>query len=516
MIVVKFGGTSLAGTERLRAAARIVAALRAEQPVVCVVSAMSGVTDTLLTIADLMMKKSETQAQTLLTALIQQHEQVTRSLTTTRSSAVTTAGSVAETTPSLAAGYAALRADLERLAALRERPDDHETQHALAAFSGWGERLSVHLFALALAAEGIAAAPCTGEPVVMVDLTPGPSPIGEGRTGVPCSPLPRTGEGLGVGLPSWEQLRPSVAATREWLAPEIATQLAAGCVPVLPGYLARTAEGLVTTLGRNGSDYSAALIAAALGAGRLHLYSDVAGVHRADPRAVPDAALLSALSYADAAEMSAMGARVLHPQTLRPLAAAGIPLYLHSSFVPETPGTVIGTPAMIQADAVHDTPFDTSLTRPAWVVIARSVTSAHPLFGYLQHAGDTDDQADGLVEVTGLFLRHADLPAQEDDHLHTYFAALHQSPADAVSGYPCYPGDGAVSGALALLAGTPRPLRLALSARYISVAVPMAESAATQRRLYHALLHADERAILNMPQAADEPAHGLAERRRSS
>ncbi len=100
---------------------------------------------------------------------------------------------------------------------------------------------------------------------------------------------------------------------------------------MLPGYLALRKTAQYTTLGRNGSDHSAAVIAAALDASAVYMYSDVAGVYQADPRIIAGARLLAALTYDEAATIAASGARVLHPATLPPLAQRGIPLYLRSA-----------------------------------------------------------------------------------------------------------------------------------------------------------------------------------------
>ncbi len=476
MIVVKFGGTSLAGTERLRAAARIVAAHHRDQGVVCVVSAMAGVTDLLLRTTELATTGATGWHQTL-TELRARHEQTLTTLTTT-----TTIGAAVPTTAlAFETAWAALEADFARLT---ERPftTDAARAHAVAAFSGWGERLSVLLFSAALAAEGVPAEAFADEPVLLVE-----------RTG--CRAETPAGAGpQGDDVP-WEWLAPSVAATRETLSLRLAEPLAAEHVPVLPGYLARTADGLVTTLGRNGSDYSAAVVAAALGARALYIYSDVAGVHRADPRVVPEAELLPALTYADAAEIAALGARVLHPATLRPLAAAGIPLHLRGVFAPQAHGTDIGP-------AAHVHTLQGSL--PAWVVVARPLTPDRPLFG------TPADWEPGLVEVAGQFLRHGDLDAREDDH-------LHGTAQDAASSGPAgQPEDGPISGALALLAAAPRPLGLALSGRRISVAVPAEEAPTTQRRLYAALVRTGVRAVRRGRAPRIFGAARPAERRRSS
>ncbi len=284
-------------------------------------------------------------------------------------------------------------------------------------------------------------------------------------------------------------LAPSVAATRGLLVPRLAGTPHNEVVPVLPGYLACARDGLVTTLGRNGSDYSAAVIGAALRAEAVYLYSTVAGIHRADPQVMPEADVLPALTYADAAEAAALGARVLHPATLRPLAAAGIPLRLRSTLSPQEPGTDVG-PARLSPAARSE--------RGEWVVTAHSLPPGCP------PRDMRPEWEPGLVEVTGLFFRHAEWEAHEDDHLSA------DEPFVTGSNSRGERRDGPVSGALALLTAPSPPVSLALSAQRISVAVPAAESVATQRRLYAALARADARA------GRRQDAETLTERRRTS
>jgi aspartate kinase len=452
VIVVKFGGTSLAGTERMRAAARIVAAHRRDQSVVCVVSAMAEVTDMLIRTMS-QVTSGDTTWQATLAEISMRHQRTWVELTSTT-------GIVPTTTPRFEAAWAALEADLRHLVTTTETTAAAHA-HALAAFSGWGERLSVLLFSAALAAEGLTPAPYVGEPVVMLAVAHVADRLVDARA------CPR-----GENIP-WQCLAPSVEATHDALAPHLAGALQADSIPVLPGYLARTVDGAVTTVGRNGSDYSAALIAAALRAGAVYLYSNVPGVHQADPHVVPEAAVLPRLTYADAAEIAALGARVLHPATLYPLAAAGIPLRLRSSWHPDMSGTEIGPVGLMPVE--HE-------------VDARWVVAAHPLKDDRPLAAIPLDWEPGLVEVTGLYLRHADWEVVADGHVSA------QTPLASPSQQPSERKDGPISGALALLTAAPPPLGLIVSGRRISVAVPPAESVATQRRLYHALVRADARA----------------------
>ena len=497
MIVVKFGGTSLAGTERMRAAARIVAAHRRDQSVVCVVSAMAGVTDALIRIAEQITTiTTGLTGITLLDEIRIRHLETITALTTT----TTITGSIPTITRGFETAWEALEADL---AQLRDTPftSDEARAHAAAAFSGWGERLSVLLFSAALEAEGLPVFRHPAEPVVLVE-----------RPGAAGAAYDDDGElrarPTGPDVP-WEWLAPSVRATREELTPLLAGPLAAGLTVVAPGYVAHTREGWVTTLGRNGSDASAALIAAALGAKAVYLYSDVAGLRRTDPRVMPEAALLPALTYADAAELATLGAKVLHPATLRPLVAAGIPLHLRSAFHPEEQGSDIVTAAHLAQMRAHSTVADgASAGHTPWVVVAHPLSANNPLLGLRAEA-----DLSGLVEVVGVFLRHAEMEAREDDHLD--YDPSPSVTADAPA-RPGAAGNGPVSGALALLSEAPLPIALSLSARRISVAVPAEDAPATQRRLYQALLHADERSNRQSEHAVEQEYQPAGEWRRTS
>ncbi|MGQ0732681.1 MAG: bifunctional aspartate kinase/homoserine dehydrogenase I [Acidobacteriota bacterium] len=110
---------------------------------------------------------------------------------------------------------------------------------------------------------------------------------------------------------------------------------------IVPGFVARDAKGSQTTLGRNGSDYSASIFGALLGAADIHIWTDVDGILSADPSRVPDARLVAALSYEEAMELAYFGAKVLHPQTMAPAVAGRIPIRIRNTFRPEAPGTLI-------------------------------------------------------------------------------------------------------------------------------------------------------------------------------
>lgn len=313
MIVVKFGGSSLAGPERMLAAARIVARHSRTEPLVCVVSAMAGVTDQLFAIARLAARGDSDWRETYVTVRAQ-HEQTLASLSS--------AGNDTET-DELARLWRMLESDAAALASIGNAT---EREEAVAVFSAWGERLSVIMFAAALTCVGTEAAAFEDAPVIVE-------------------------HNVRYTSPRWIA---SVLATSLWLRDPVTNLMQYGKTPVLPGYLALTQDGAYTTLGRNGSDHSAAIIGAALDARAVYIYSDVAGIYDADPRVVPGAGLLPSLSYDEATAIATRGARVLHPATLPPLAQRGIPLYLRSAFDPEASGTDIGVvcPPPPRGDAI--------------------------------------------------------------------------------------------------------------------------------------------------------------------
>jgi bifunctional aspartokinase / homoserine dehydrogenase 1 len=139
----------------------------------------------------------------------------------------------------------------------------------------------------------------------------------------------------------WGPLGPAV----QW---PVSRERAAALVPagstdtlIIPGFIARTPDGVQTTLGRNGSDFSASIFGDVLNASEIHIWTDVDGVLSADPRRVPDATVIDSLSYHEAMELAYFGAKVIHPQTMAPAVTKGIPIWVRNTFAPETPGTLI-------------------------------------------------------------------------------------------------------------------------------------------------------------------------------
>jgi aspartate kinase len=184
------------------------------------------------------------------------------------------------------------------------------TPRALDAISGIGERLSAPLVAAAITELGIRGVAVSATEVIVSD-------------------------------PHHGRAEPLMAPTRAKAESRLRPLLAQNIVPVVTGFIAATSDGIQTTLGRGGSDYSATILGAALDAQETIIWTDVDGVKTADPRLVPEAQTIPEISYNEAAELAYFGAKVLHPNTLRPVTAAGVPVWIRNSFAPEKPGTKI-------------------------------------------------------------------------------------------------------------------------------------------------------------------------------
>jgi bifunctional aspartokinase / homoserine dehydrogenase 1 len=140
----------------------------------------------------------------------------------------------------------------------------------------------------------------------------------------------------------WTALGPTVRWEESRARASRAIPADASATLVIPGFIARDENGLQTTLGRNGSDFSASIFGDLLDADDIHIWTDVDGVLSADPGRVPDATVIDALSYQEAMELAYFGAKVIHPQTMAPAVLKGVPIWIRNTFAPEKPGTLIG------------------------------------------------------------------------------------------------------------------------------------------------------------------------------
>jgi len=355
--ILKFGGTSVGSGERIRRVASIIAhaANDAEEafPVI-VVSAMSGVTDQLLRIARYACTSEHTE-EARLAPILNELEALKHRHFEAAEKAVQKQENRNPLQHDLERAFAALEEDIASIGAFSGGcgaridsfapltsivPVDTSSgegdvpqgsrgeiyrvptglNHYASALAAWGERLSVLLVAAAAHDIGVKASPVCQE-VIITDLPPDDIHQRQG-TVIGADPLP-------------EETR---CNARALIAPLVEQRV----VPIVAGFIGRTTSGVVMTLGRNGSDYSATVIGAALDCVEVSIYTDVDGVMTADPRVVMNTRLLPRLSYAEAARLSWFGAKVLHPRTLIPVAHRNIPVRVRNTFRPHLRGTVVG------------------------------------------------------------------------------------------------------------------------------------------------------------------------------
>ncbi|MBM5811786.1 MAG: bifunctional aspartate kinase/homoserine dehydrogenase I [Gammaproteobacteria bacterium] len=340
--VHKFGGSSLADADCFRRVASIIEALL-QTRVAVVLSACRGVTDELIGIVGAAEKLDEQGYRATLERLRARHT-----------------GIAQELLPEPARGHYLERlnadlSDLERImhAVTLVRSAGADVRDVAA---GYGELWSSRLFAAWLAARGQRA------PVVWVDA--------RDIVVVEWGPLgPRV---------QWQR---SAALARERIAVEAEATL------VIPGFVATGPRGVQTTLGRNGSDFSASIFGALLEAGEIVIWTDVDGVLSADPRRVPDAKVIDSMSYNEAMELAYFGAKVIHPQTMAPAVAGSIPIRIRNTFAPELPGTLIQQKSDSALVVKGITSIeDTALINVEGAGMIGVPGTAHRLFGALREA----------------------------------------------------------------------------------------------------------------------------------
>ncbi len=285
VIVMKFGGTSVGSAERIDGVYRIVSAYRARNPIV-VVSALSGITDQLLRACNDSLNGQAPHR--LADAIRERHETVCSQLEIAS----------ADLTPYFRELEEILRG-IHYIGEVTAR-----TRDRVASF---GERLSARIVAAAMRARGLdAEAMDAGDCGLLTS-----SDFGQARV------LPEAADALAGTFATYTR------------------------VPVVTGFIGKDGHGNITTLGRGGSDFSAAIIGAAVGVEEIQIWTDVPGIMTADPRIVPNAQVLPAVTFAEAAELAYFGAKILHPRTIEPAVRKNIPVVVKNSFAPEQPGTAV-------------------------------------------------------------------------------------------------------------------------------------------------------------------------------
>ncbi len=297
---MKFGGTSVGSAERMKAACDLIAAEAARRPVVAVVSAMSKITDLLLDATRQAEAGDKAGLDYSLGQLEQRHLNAAEALIPAAPK-----GQAANVRQRIGEIVSEFRRIVNGIEMLGHRPP-RTVDEAIAA----GERLSALLISEHLKSRGIAAQAVNAAEVIVTDAV-------------------------------FNNASPLMEATQKKACARLTPILERGEIPVVTGFNGATADGRPTTLGRGGSDFSASILAAALGAAELWIWTDVDGIMTADPRLVPDARVLAEVTYSEAAELAWAGAKVLHPRTLAPLVERKIPVWSKNSFAPEKAGTRI-------------------------------------------------------------------------------------------------------------------------------------------------------------------------------
>jgi aspartate kinase len=302
MIVMKFGGTSVGDAAAIRQVAEIVKSKLNRAPVV-VVSAMTRVTDSLLRIARIATERRYEEAAGVIDELRQRHLETARELMA--GAEVTGGYSLEWAERSIEYQFNELKGLARSVATLGELTP--RSQDAIVSF---GERLSSVIVTAAFAARGIPAELVDSRQFIVTDK-------------------------------QFTRAVPDMTATEQRARDVLLPVIESRCVPVAQGFIGSTVDGVTTTIGRGGSDYSAAIIGAALSAEAIEIWTDVDGLLTADPRLVKNARRIRVISFTEASELSYFGAKVLHPSTVMPAVEQGIPVHIFNTRNPSCEGTLI-------------------------------------------------------------------------------------------------------------------------------------------------------------------------------
>jgi aspartate kinase len=375
MIVHKFGGTSVGNAERFASVAAIITDQQEKtspRPLTVVVSAMSGVTSQLVAGARAAAAGRDTEYRTIKANLLERHLAVVETLLDKTAERLDVAGLVEDRLH-----------DLERLyrsiAVLGE-----VTVRGLDAVASFGELLSVSILAAVLRSQGLRTQALSASELIVTD------------------------DHFGTAAPL-------MAHTRERLQARVRPLIERGVIPIVTGFIGATETGIPTTLGRGGSDYTAAILGAGLDAEEVWIWSDVDGILTADPNIVRHARTLDELSYQEAANLAYFGADVLHPKTIRPVIESGIPLRILNSFNPTHAGTrIVAQPA----SARQLLPAIISTTGLAMIAIGTEDDSwtLQMAARALQHLSEAG--IDVLMFSQSFSERSLNLVVREDDQIH--------------------------------------------------------------------------------------------------
>ena len=357
MIVVKFGGTSVGDSVAIDRAASVVLSRISRNPVV-VVSAASGTTTQLLALA-------EQAAHGHLIGALRAVEHIRERHLAMCETALADSSAANDIAAEIAAMCDEVASLAEALATL-----GHITPRSLDAVASFGEQMSSLLVTEAFRTRGIPARHFDARHVM-------------------------------VTTDHFNQAEPRPDAIAERVREQLAPLVRDGLVPVMGGYIGATETGITTTLGRGGSDYSASLLGAALGADDIEIWTDVDGMLTADPRVVTDARLIPVIRFDEASELASFGAKVLHPNTIAPAVRRGIPVYIYNTRNPNHSGTRITFDAPRRAVTAIAAKNDVTLVRvsaPRMLLAQGFLRSAFEIFE--RHRTSVDVVATSEVSVS--------------------------------------------------------------------------------------------------------------------
>jgi aspartate kinase len=378
MKVLKFGGTSVADADAIRRVAAIVAAeherSRGAGPVV-VASALGGVTDRLLEVASLARGGNAAGARRVVDELRARHLAVADAIQSDESRATARA--------EVDADMAHLASVAGALAVTRE-----VSPRSLDAVAAIGEVVSSRLVTALFVDAGIPASAVDPRILIVTD------------------------DHFTHAIPQFE-------ATRTHVDVALRPVVTSGRVAVTGGFVAATRTGVVTTLGRGGSDYSAAILGAAIDADEIQIWTDVDGMLTADPRVVAESQLVPFLSFAEAAELAYFGAKVLHPKTIQPAAARNIPVRILNTFRPDAPGTLIADNAAVDAASVTALACKRGIT-----VVTITSTGMLMAHGYMRRLFEVFERFRTPVDVVSTSEVSVSVTIDNTTHLDGIVAAL--------------------------------------------------------------------------------------------
>jgi len=298
-LVMKFGGTSVGSSEAISQACDIVETYSSQwKRLVVVVSAMSGVTDLLIKSAGSAALGDEESYKSVIGDLRDRHHSVIDELI------------INDKVRAQLMGLIEKHIDEMGMFCRSIHVLGEVTPRGMDAITSIGERMNARVVTTALQQRGVNSQALNATELIVTDTT-------------------------------FQNAMPLMEITRNQIQAQLNPLLSKGIVPIVTGFIGSTEDGIITTLGRGGSDYTAAILGDCLDATEVWTWTDVDGVMTADPRVVPNAQVIPDLSFSEVSELAYFGAKVLHPKTIRPIVERNIPLWVKNTFNPSYPGTRI-------------------------------------------------------------------------------------------------------------------------------------------------------------------------------